>query len=138
MRQKNIYLVAQYYMKPKERVNTTVKGWMDNPDNIRWDEKVEIVRGLRKKDLHAKIVVNLSNKKVDTNNFNGNKDFDSIFQYFFTGYSKYITQVMGQLDPMYLQTMVDTMQADLDTMPPDENQIVDVPAQVISETLSSK
>lgn len=139
----SIYIVAKYYQKPKDHVNTSKAGWMKDPNNIRYDEQVAITKGLGKKDIQAHVVVNLSEKKVVRNSLNNNKDFDLLFQYFFTNYSKYITEVMGKLDPGYLQHMVDVMEADLGTMPEEQivdvtAQVIDTPPQVISETLSSK
>ncbi len=132
----SIYIVANYFKKPKDHVNTSKAGWMNDPNNIRYDEQVAITKGLRKKEVQAHVIVNLSEKRVERNNLNNNKDFDLLFKYFFTNYSKYITEVMGKLDPGYLQHMVDVMEADLAAMP--EDNIVDVPSQVISETVSTK
>ena len=132
----SIYIVASYYKKPKDHVNTSKAGWMNDPNNIRYDEQVAITKGLSKKEVQAHVIVNLSKKTVERNTLNNNKDFDLLFQYFFTNYSKYITEVMGKLDPAYLQNMVDVMEADLAAMP--EDNIVDVPSQVISETVSTK
>lgn len=133
----SIYIVASYYKKPKDHVNTSKAGWMSDPNNIRYDEQVAITKGLGKKEIQAHVIVNLSKKIVERNTLNNNKDFDLLFQYFFTNYSKYITEVMGKLDPGYLQNIVDVMEADLGKLPDEEN-IVDVPAQVISETVSTK
>ena len=41
-------------------------------------------------------------KLLNKNAFNGKKDFNELFEYFYTGYEKYIDQVMGDLDPEYL------------------------------------
>ena len=136
MKDNNIYIVAYYFKKPKAHVNTSVKGWMDNPDNVRWDEKVGITRGISKKDIQAHVIVNLSEKRVEKNSLNGNKDFEQIFKYFFAGYSKYITEVMSKLDPAYLEHMVNVWEADLQSSA-DESNVVDIPAQVVSETVSS-
>lgn len=57
--------------------------------------------------------MNLSEKQVQTNVFNGNKDFDELFKYFFTGYHKYITDVMVQLDAEYFNKMLDEMQTEV-------------------------
>lgn len=111
---KNIHLLAYYSMHPKPRVNTTVKGWMDNPDNIRYDERIEITRGLKKNSVNAKIVLDLNNKKVVKNNFTSEKTFDEHFQYFFEGYHKYLTEVMTQLDPEYLTNFVNRVQQEMD------------------------
>lgn len=121
---KGIFLIAQYFQKPKDGVNTSVKGWMDIPENVRWDEKVDISRGLKTKDMHAQVILNLSDRVVEKNAFNGTKDFDTIFRYFFTNYSQYITQVMAQLDPGYLSRMVDQMEAELAEEAPVEEPAV--------------
>ena len=112
-KQKDIYLVAFYYMKPKPGVNTTVKGWMNNKDNLRYDERVEVTRGLKKDVTAANIILNFSNKTVEKNGFNGDKDFKSLFKYFFGGYHQYITQVMGTLDPDYLKAILDELEAEM-------------------------
>ena len=114
MSNKNIYLIAFYYAKPKAGVQTQVKGWMDNPENVQWDERVEITRGLKKDTYAAGVIMNLSNKTVDRNRYGENKSFDEMFKYFFKGYNKYITQVMVQLDAEYFNRMLDEMQAELE------------------------
>ena len=53
---KNIYLIAQYMMKPQPHANTSKKGWMDNPENVRYDEQVAFTRGLRPRDMNAQVM----------------------------------------------------------------------------------
>jgi hypothetical protein len=60
------------------------------------------------------VIVNLSTKTVEKNSFNGNKDFNELFKYFFKGYHKYITEVMVKLDPEYFNQILDEMQSELD------------------------
>jgi hypothetical protein len=112
MKTKSIYLVAFYYVKPKPGVQTQISGWMKNPDNLRYDERVEITKGLKKDSIHAKMVLNLSTKIVERNGWGENKTFDELFKYFFTGYHKYITQVMTQIDADYFNRMLDEMQTE--------------------------
>lgn len=100
-------------MKPKKGVNTTVKGWMDDPANLRYDEKVEITRGVKKNAQTAKIILDLVNKTVERNNFNSNRDFKELFKYFFGGYHQYVTEVMKQLDPAYLTNILDELDAEM-------------------------
>lgn len=115
MKKQNIYLVANYLTKPKDPRRTHVPGYMKDPANIRYDEQVQVSTRLRRQDLvTAKVIMNLSNKTVDQNSFNGNKNFDELFKYFFKGYHKYITEVMAKLDPEYFNQMLDEMQAELD------------------------
>jgi hypothetical protein len=114
MSNKDIYLVAYYGMKPKPGVRTNVKGWMDNKDNIRYDEKVEITRGLKNSAHTAKIVLNFSNKTVTRNGFNENRDFKELFKYFFAGYHQYMTTVMKQLDPEFMDIIVSELEAEME------------------------
>lgn len=101
-------------MKPAPGVNTSAKGWQDNPNNIRYDERVEVTRGLKKDTYSAGIILNLSKKTVERNRFGDNRSFDEMFKYFFKGYNKYITQVMVQLDAEYFNRMLDEMQAEFE------------------------
>jgi fructose-specific phosphotransferase system component IIB len=116
MKKQNIYLVANYVAKPRNPRKTHVPGYMKDPANIQFDEQVQVSTRLRNQDLTtAKVIMNLSNKTVDKNSFNGNKNFDELFKYFFKGYHKYITEVMAKLDPEYFNQMLDEMQAELDS-----------------------
>lgn len=115
MKKQKIYLVANYITRPKDPKMTHVAGYMKNPDNYQYDEQVQVSTRVRDKDiLSAKIIMNLSDKTVDKNAFNSNKDFNELFKYFFEGYHKYITEVMTKLDPEYLSSMVEQMQSELD------------------------
>jgi hypothetical protein len=124
MSNKKIYLAAFYFMHPRRHVNTTVKGWMNNPDNIQWDEKVEITRGEKKNALNAKILLDLSTKTVVRNSWGDNRSFDDLFKYFFKGYHQYITQVMTKLDAEYFNEMLDEMQSELHNEKETENETV--------------
>lgn len=115
MKKQNIYLIAHYVTKPRDPRKTHIPGYMKDPANHQYDEKVQISTRLRNQDvLSAKIIMNLSEKKVDKNSFNSNKDFNELFKYFFKGYHKYVTEVMSKLDPEYFNKMLDEMQAELD------------------------
>ena len=114
MKQKNIYLVASYGMKPRAGVRTSVKGWMNNPENLQYDEKVEITRGIKNSATNARILLNLSTQTVERNSFNSDRDFKSLFKYFFGGYHQYMTAVMAQLDPEFMNTIVAELEAEMD------------------------
>ena len=123
-KEKGIYLVAKYFMKPQAHVNTSKAGWMDNPENIRWDEQMLITRGLKPKDNNAQVVLNLSEKSIVRNTFTQGKTFDEVFIYFLNGYSQYLGPVMGQLDRAYLEAIAAELQAQLppETMTNEEMQ----------------
>ncbi len=123
MKRQSIYLVANYTVKPKNPAKTHIKGYMKDPANVRYDEQVHISTKLRPKDIaSAKIIMNLSNKTVQVNNFNHNKNFNELFKYFFKGYHKYITDIMVQLDAEYFSSMLDELQAEVDAEKNEEIQ----------------
>ena len=124
MSNKKIYLAAFYFMHPRRHIKTSVKGWMDDPNNVQWDEKVEITRGEKKNSLTAKIVLDLSTKTVVRNSWGDNRSFDDLFKYFFKGYHQYITQVMTKLDAEYFNKMLDEMQSELDETKDKEDETV--------------
>jgi ribosomal 50S subunit-associated protein YjgA (DUF615 family) len=112
MSNKDIYLVAFYSMKPKRHVRTEVAGWMKDPNNISWDERIEITRGQKKNAVNGKILLNLSQKRIEKNGWSDGKEFNDLFKYFFKGYHTYITELMTQLDPEYFSQMLDEMKAE--------------------------
>jgi fructose-specific phosphotransferase system component IIB len=115
MKKQNIYLVAHYLTKPRDPRKTHVPGYMKDPANVRYDEQVQVSTRLRQQDLvTAKVIMNLTDKTVEQNSFNHNRDFNELFKYFFKGYHKYITEVMVKLDPEYFNQMLDEMQTELD------------------------
>lgn len=120
-----LHLVARYFQRPKPHVNTSRKGWMDNPDNIQWDEQVEVVRNLRNRDQQAQVILDLRNKTILRNSFQTDKSFDEVFEYFYLNYNDYINKIMSRLDPEYLQNTVDRLQKQLD----EETKNEAVPAQ---------
>ncbi len=121
MKKRSTYLIAHYTAKPKNPAKTHIPGYMKDPANIRYDEQVQISLKLRPNDINmAKVIINLSEKNVEKNSFNNNKDFNELFKYFFKGYHKYITEVMVKLDPEYFNQMLDEMQADLNKEKQDE------------------
>lgn len=99
MSKKSVYLVAYYTQKPKHnRVNTSEKGWMNNPDNVAWDEQINIAIKLKNKDLSmAKVILNLSDQTVFRNGWNNGKSFEDLFEHFYDGYQKYLDPVLAQL-----------------------------------------
>ena len=121
-------------MKPRAGVKTNVKGWMDNPANLQYDEKVEIVRGLKPNTNTAKIIMNFSDKTVTKNGFNGDMDFKKLFKYFFGGYAQYMSTIMIQLDPEWMDAMVNELEAEMKAA--DESAATEI-AEVLDEVPSN-
>ena len=112
--QQDIFLLAFYHMKPRPGVRTQIAGWMNDPANITYDENVEITRGRHKNITQAKVVLNLSKKTIERNGWGTDREFNEYFKHYFKGFHQYITSVMVQLDPEYLNNMLDEMQAEID------------------------
>ena len=106
MKNKTVYLVAYYTCKPKNKyINTSAKGWMDNLDNVSWDEQIGITLRLKPKDLTtAKVVLNLSNRTVYRNSWKTDKSFNELFEHFYTGYQKYLDPVIKELGYQMVNT----------------------------------
>jgi hypothetical protein len=106
MKIKDLHLVAFYVQKPRPGVQTQIAGWMKNPDNYQYDERIEFTRGLSSKDqVYAGVILNLNKKTVIQNRYDvtkQNSDFDKLFKYFLEGYPQYVAKVMTELDPEYL------------------------------------
>lgn len=106
--------MAFYHLKPRPGVNTSQKGWMEDFNNITYDESIEITRGIKNNSSMAKVILNLSKKTVDRNSWGTTRSFDEYFKHFFVSYHKYVTAVMTQLDAEYMNKMLDEMQAEID------------------------
>jgi hypothetical protein len=122
----DIYLVAFYALKPRPGVNTSKKGWMDNFDNITYDESIEITRGIKKNSSMAKVILNLSQQRVDRNTWGTDRSFREYFKHYFTQYHDYLTTVMVRLDPHFMNEILDEMQAEIDA---NKEEPAEVPAE---------
>jgi len=100
LKHKDIYLLAFYYLKPKDPKRTKEAGYMTNLDNVDYDESINITRGLKPKDsLGAKVILNLSQQQVTKNGWNDNQDFPGLLAHYQEGYPKYINPLIAQLYP---------------------------------------
>lgn len=107
MKIKEIHLLAFYVAKPKNPKMTKIKGYMSNPENHSYDERIEFTKGLQGKDRqYAGVILNLNQKKVVYNKFGNDKSFDDLFKYFLEAYPQYVINVMAQLDLAYLEQFI--------------------------------
>lgn len=106
-RPKDIFLVANYVMRPKGHVRTAKAGWMSNPANIQYDENVSIVAGLKNRDRQAKVILNLSKGYVEQNGWTGEREFDKLFGYFLENYNEYVTKAMTIANPEFLNEFIE-------------------------------
>jgi hypothetical protein len=107
MKIKDIHLIAFYVMKPRRGVQTQKAGWMKDPNNFQYDERVEFTKGLSGKDRQfAGVILNLNTKTVVYNKFGKEKTFDDLFKYFLEAYTQQVGTVMAQLDIEYLKQFI--------------------------------
>ena len=85
MKTKDVYLIAKYAAHPRKKHATASPGYMKNPDNISWNEELLVTYGLKNKDfLAARIVLNITQQRVERNSFQNDKTFDELFNYFYS------------------------------------------------------
>jgi hypothetical protein len=114
MKKESIYLVAFYSMRPKNRVRTQIKGWMEDASNVQYDEQVAVTTKLKKHDQdYAKIILDMGNKSVVRNRWNSNNSFDELFGYFAKSYPRYTYEIMGRLDPEYMTQFMAPISKDI-------------------------
>jgi hypothetical protein len=123
MKAPTVYLVAYYMMKPKhQRVNTSAKGWMSNPDNVAYEEQIAVTTKLKNKDLNtAKIILNLVDRTVYRNSWGDNKSFDQLFTHFYSGYQKYLDPVIAQLGYEMIKNEDAVLESDTPTISSEQN-----------------
>ena len=96
-KQKEIYIVAQYYGKPRDPKMTRVAGYMADENNVIWDERIDVTAGLKQKDLlNSKVVINISTQEVVKDSFRSGKSFEELFSYFYDASPKEIANAIRQ------------------------------------------
>ena len=94
----NIYLVAQYVVLPKNPRQTAQPGYMSNPDNLRYDERVFVARGYRDRYLQNDVVLDLTEEKILKNSLHKEKTFEEVFKHFYDGFGNYIDDSITKLN----------------------------------------
>ena len=90
--------MAYYHTRPKDPRRTKEAGYITNPDNINYEESINITRGLKYRDeTTAGVILNLSQQQVARNTFKSDADFASLLGYFQEGYPKYINTIIASL-----------------------------------------
>lgn len=91
--------MAFYTLRPRDPAMTKVPGYMSNPENVYYDEMINITRGLKDADRNsAGVVLNLSKRSIVKNTKQPDMDWDKLFAYFEDGYSEYINTVMAEIN----------------------------------------
>lgn len=100
MKQKSIYLLAQYISKPKDPHMTRIPGYITNPENLSYDEAVSFTVGLKDRDIiKSNVILNISEGMVVRNTFNSGKSYDELFDYFNEAYPEYMKHFLVPSEP---------------------------------------
>ena len=84
--------------RPKNPRQTSRAGYITDPDNVQWDENLEIVRGWRDRYIKYSVVLDLTNEKVVKNSFQTGKTFEELFSHYHEGFGEYIEQTVDELN----------------------------------------
>lgn len=94
----NIYLLATYVARPKNPHQTSRAGYISDPNNIQYDENLEIVRGWRDRYLKYSVVLDLTEERVIKNSMAPGKTFAELFTHYHEGFGEYIEQTVNDLN----------------------------------------
>ena len=92
--------MATYVAKPKNPRQNSRAGYMQDPNNIQYDENVAIVRGWRDRYMQQSVVLDLTNERVVKNSFTPGKTFEELFAHYHEGFGEYIEQTVNDLNAL--------------------------------------
>lgn len=123
---KSIYLVAYYYQKPRSnRVRTQIAGWLNDQNNVSYDEQVAVTHNLRRRDESmASIILDLVNKKIVKNRWQSGRTFDELFDYYAKNYPQHTTELVKSIDAARTSPELARVTAPIITVPTDEIRTV--------------
>lgn len=83
---KHRYVIAKYLAKPRDPTKTHIKGYMTDPNNVRYDEVVGFTVGLKKRDHDNNIIIDIDGQKVVKNSISEKADWVQLMDYFMKNY----------------------------------------------------
>ena len=90
MKNNDLYLIASYTARPRDPSKTKIAGYMKDPANIVYDERVEFSIGTKNKDINAGVILNLTKRTVVKNKFNPEAGFEDVVKYYCEAYPEYM------------------------------------------------
>lgn len=105
MKNTDVYLIAHYTAKPRDPSRTHEKGYMSNPENIAYDERVEFTVGLKANHRQgAGVILNLTSPIVVYNRFNPEAEFEDVVKYYIEAYPEYMNKIGYTLESIQEET----------------------------------
>jgi len=86
------FLVVNFFERPRENVNTSVKGWQSNPANIATFETVAVVDRVGSKHATTPIIIDLVEGKAIRNSTN--KPDDQLIEHYIARYEDTIMSAL--------------------------------------------
>lgn len=91
------YILVTYTQIAKYPKRTGEKGYWSNPDNMQWDELVEFSTKLKNRDRQrAGVILDIENQNIEKNVFGGDRNWQSLWDYYYKNYQKQIDQFLNQ------------------------------------------
>lgn len=84
------FLLVEFSQKPRDKVNTKVKGWMNDPNNLVTHEHVSVVDSIGPKQTSAKIIIDII-EGTAIRNLVGKPD-DAVISHYIGRYAEMIKQ----------------------------------------------
>ena len=97
----SMYLLAKYYLRPRNPQHSARKGYWSEEGAGQMDEQLSFARKVRNSDLQTcNVILNLTEKKIikcSIGDLSGS-DYDRIFDYFKTNYPEHIAEATKHLE----------------------------------------
>lgn len=106
---KDIYIITQYMMRPREGVNTSKAGWHGIEGNVVWNEKILVTHGVKNSHRDSQVIVNVTQRRVERNSISKDgtvPNFWLTWNYFIKHNGKYIKDAMDYIDPRVYKDVV--------------------------------
>lgn len=123
--------MATYVARPKNPRQTSLKGYMSNPDNIEYDEHLSMTKGFKDKYLSNHVILDLTEQKLVKNSFNTNRNFEDVFGHFMQNYEEHIKSSLKKLTGINIDSDLEGVAID-STVAKEEQSITGVKSEGLS------
>lgn len=124
--------MATYVARPKNPRQTSLKGYMSNPDNIEYDEHLSMTKGFKDKYLSNHVILDLTEQKLVKNSFNTNRNFEDVFEHFMQNYEEHIKSSLKKLTGVNIDSDLEGVAIDSTVATEEEKSITGVKSEGLS------
>ena len=99
MDKKHRYLFANYIQRPRDPSKTHLKGYIKDPNNMKWDEIVGFSVGLKRKDeLNSRIIIDIDGQKIIKNTVSDSDNWAQLMDYYLKNYEQQVVDFLKRTD----------------------------------------